>query len=666
MILATIMLPAITGSLLWAFGMRVPAPRRPLWLGSVAVAALVLAATSAAGAASTGAATSMEWAGALALQLSAAGLAGVAAVLVPAVASCVVAAASRSEAPVLLPRLLGLLVSFVGAMQLLVLADDLLTLAIAWELVAAASWALIGSEWHRSDTVRHAGHAFITMRASSVGLLVASGMTFAATGSVGYAALAELPQPALDVAAAGVVVAALAKSAQLPFSPWLFSAMAGPTPVSALLHSATMVAAGVYALIRVERHLSAVPWFMPVLTTAGLTTALVGGVIAISEVHGKRILAASTAAQYGLMVAAVGVGAPGAAGAHLIAHALFKSQLFLAVGVGIHATGTADVRRWGLGRQMPAVATSAVVGALALGAVPPLGGAWTKEQITAAAVEAGPAVGALAVLAGTLSTVYAVRLLLLAYGRRPDRGTTALDAPARTEVRAIGTLAATSVALSFLWLPGGRRVAEHLVARPIESGHAWELLLAVALVAVGVGLAAILVHRNWVAPPRLAAAAGGWFGLPTLSRRGVADPVLALATGLARFDDAVVDAAPRAAAHLVGRLSSALPRLDDVMVDGAVRGVVRLAGSLSRLAAHVVELGVDGAVAALATATERVGRMSQIGDDRAVDGAVERLAGAVGGAGTNARRLQTGLAHHYYVIAVVGLIVLLITAAVWR
>ena len=211
--------------------------------------------------------------------------------------------------------------------------------------------------------------------------------------------------------------------------------MAGPTSVSALLHSATMVAAGAYALIILGPAVSVVGWFGPAVVAIGLSTALVGGVVALGEVHGKRILAASTAAQYGLMFTAVGLGAPGAAAAHLVAHALLKSQLFLAVGVGRTATGTGDVRRWRLGGRMPYVAYAAAFGALALTAVPPVGAAWTKEQIVAAAVTAGPSVGALAFLAGLLSTVYALRLHLLAFGRDRTGTATAADGPGTTERR---------------------------------------------------------------------------------------------------------------------------------------------------------------------------------------------------------------------------------------
>ncbi len=662
MIAAAILLPLVGGILLWPLGVRIPPGRRPVLLGAAAVAILAASVASAAAAAITADQLVVAWSPQLLVTFSADGVAGAVAVLVPAVALLVTAYASVHEDPVGLPRLVGLLVVFTGAMQLVVLAADLLALTIGWELVAVCSWALIGSAWDRDDVVAQAAHAFNATRAGSIGLIVAAAAVFATTGSFAYDAIADVPRPMLDAVAAGVLLAAMSKSAQLPFSPWLFSAMAGPTSVSALLHSATMVAAGAYALIVLGPALDAVTWFGPAVVAVGLATALVGGVVALGEVHGKRILAASTAAQYGLMFTAVGLGAHGAAAAHLVAHALLKSQLFLAVGVGMSATGTGDVRRWRLGGRLPRVAAAALVGALALAAAPPLGAAWTKEQIVAAAVSAGPAVGVLALLAGLLSTIYALRLHLLAFGRG-RRGTVAgpdgTD-PDRVEVAAIVLLALASAGLGLLWLPAGRGVVERVAGSPVEAGHAWELVLAGVLVALGAAVAWWAARRDGdLLPTRLAHAAGGWFGVTEGARRLVVTPVLAAAAGAARFDDAVLDLPPRIIGRAAAGLSHALPRFDDQVVDGAVHAVVAAARAASRGVSRTVELGVDGVVAAIAAATMWVGEISRRGDDRGVDGAVEGIADAIGVAGTQARRLQTGLAHHYYVIAVVGLVVLL-------
>jgi NADH:ubiquinone oxidoreductase subunit 5 (subunit L)/multisubunit Na+/H+ antiporter MnhA subunit len=662
------LLPLVAGVGVWALGARVPLARRPWVVGSASVLALAATLILAVLAAVGHSEVSLRWGAGLVLSLLATDVAGVVAVLVASVAIPVVAyAAVHEEAPGL-PRLLGLLVVFVGVMQLLVLAADLLTLVIAWELVAAVSWALIGFSWREPDRVSRAAHAFHATRAGSAALILAAGALVAGTGSLDYTAIDVLERPLLDVVAAGVLLAAMSKSAQLPFSPWLFSAMAGPTPVSALLHSATMVAAGAYALIRLAEPLSAVVWFGPAVMAVGIATALWAGVVALAETDGKRILAASTAAQYGLMFVAVGAGAGGAAAAHLVTHAVFKSLLFLCVGVGLHATGTEDVRTWRLGRRLPRVAVASGVGALALAAVPPLGAAWSKEQIVAAAVHAGPVIGALALLAGLLSAAYAGRLQLLAFGRSgaSDRGH-AGRTPV-VEITAVTVLAMGSLGLAALWWPGARGRIEALTDRPLIAGAAWETAVSVALVATGLAWAWSRAgggRDGALVPAAARQAAVGWFGIMTASRRGIVEPVLAAAVALGRFD-VVADAPARVVAGLGSRAGAALPRFDDAVVDGAVRAVTRAGRLASRALAWWLERGVDGVVAALATATTWVAAASRIGDDRGVDGGVEGIAGAVGAAGRRSRALQTGLAHHYYVIAVVGLVALLVVAAIWR
>ncbi|MGI8875602.1 MAG: NADH-quinone oxidoreductase subunit 5 family protein [Egibacteraceae bacterium] len=671
--------PLVIGPLLWAGGARLRKAARSRLLGTVAGVGLSATLLGAIAAAVADVGAEFAWGDGLVLTLSAVDVAGVVAVLVPTVGLPVVAYAAVHEDAAGLPRLLGLLVAFVGAMELLVLAADLLTLLIAWELVAALSWALIGFSWGDPDNVRRAAHAFHATRAGSVGLFLAAGAALAGTGSLAYADLHALDGALLDVAAAGILLAAASKSAQLPFSPWLFSAMAGPTPVSALLHSATMVAAGAYALVRLAAPLSDTGWFLPAVLTTGLATALWGGVVALAETHGKRILAASTAAQYGLMFAAVGAGAAAAAAAHLVTHALLKSLLFLAVGVGLHATGTADVRTWRLGRRMPHVAAAAGVGALALAAVPPLGAAWSKEQIVAAMVHAGPLVGGLVLLAGLLSAAYAARLQLLAFGRggavaaadglTGDDGRSRPVRPPPAELVALGVLAVGSVLLGLLWWPGSAELVEELAGASLRAGTAVEVAGSLALVLAGLAWAWTRNRRgrdNAMVPATLTMAASGWFGLATASRRAVVDPLLAMASAFARFDDVVVDAPVRWVGNVGAAVARTLPRFDDAVIDGVVRQVSRLGRLTSRALGWWVERGVDGVVVVLAAVTEWMGRVSRVGDDRGVDGAVEGIAEAVGIAGARTRHLQTGLAHHYYVIAAVGLIALLTVAAVGR
>ena len=636
MVWSLVLIPTGFALLTPAFG-RMPRVIGPAALGTVLTtlaASVWIAANPAAGAA-------WGWGPVLQLELEAAGFARAMAVLVPFVALPVIlyALSAENEARV---RLVALLVAFVGAMEMLVLAADFLTLLIGWEIVGALSWVLIGHGWRDPGNPRQAAHALITTRFGDLGLYVAAGVTFAATGELGFRALGSVDGTGQHVIAAGVLVAAAAKSAQVPFSPWLFAAMAGPTPVSALLHSATMVAAGAYLLIRLSPLLQAVVWFAPALVAVGLVTALAGGVVALLQTHAKRVLAASTSAQYGLMFVAVGAGSTAAAGVHLVAHALFKALLFLGAGVAIHSANTEDLRRMQLGRILPMVAALSAVGALALAAVPPLGAAWTKEAVVAAAVHWSPWAGGGALLAGSLGALYAARYHLLAYGgggnpeprdRRPASGETA----------SLVLLAAGTLLLSALWLPASSRTVERFTGGELVGTGPVEVTVSTTLVVLAVGVAWWLWRAGSLVTLGLghrASRAADWFGLPDAARRVVVDGVLILSRLLARFDDRVVDA--------------------------GVRGAASIARLFSRLFSLRVEFGVDAAVRALAGATLLAARGSRVTDDRAVDGAVEGVARGIGLTGDRGRRVQTGLSHHYYLMVAGGLAVLVGVLAIVR
>ncbi|MEP7174896.1 MAG: proton-conducting transporter membrane subunit, partial [Gemmatimonadales bacterium] len=461
---------------------------RPALLGPAALAGLaaelILALRTATLSLSEPVAAAWTWGPRLTLQLEVAGLSQVMVALIPAIALPVVLyawASLRSDPS--LGRLLALLVAFTGAMELLIVAADFLTLLIGWELVGAISWALIAHEWQDATRPRAALQAFLTTRAGDLGLYAAAGLTLAASGSLQFTALTTVPQPALGLIAACVLLAAAAKSAQLPFSPWLFSAMAGPTPASALLHSATMVAAGAYAMARLWPAFESVGWFGPAVAALGLGTALAGGLVALLQRDAKRVLAASTSAQYGLMFVAVGAGVPAAAGLHLVAHAAFKALLFLGAGMLMHATGTGDLGRLRTAAARPRIAVAFGVGILALAAVPPLGGAYTKDLILAAAAERGPWLAFGVLLAGAMSALYAGRLYLLAIGVRRD----AANAPSPYwERAAMAALAALGLALGVLWIPGAASAAADLVGGRLARSAGWELpasLLAIALAA---------------------------------------------------------------------------------------------------------------------------------------------------------------------------------------
>lgn len=625
-------------------GAVLAARRRPPAVGTgIALAATATTLALGVAAAVVEPSAGWRWGSQLELGLAVEGLARVMVVLVPAVALPVLAyaGADRRSDPAL-PRLLALLVAFVGAMLALVAAGDLLTLLVAWELVGACSWALIGHDWRDPDDPPAALHAFLTTRVGDLGLFAAAGIAVVAAGTARYDGLGSLAGWEASAVGAGILLAAAAKSAQLPFSPWLFSAMAGPTPVSALLHSATMVAAGAYLLARTVPEVTGAGWLPGAVIAVGLATALAGGVVASLQSDLKRALAASTSAQYGLVLVAVGAGSVAAAGAHLVGHALLKSLLFLAGGIAVVAAGSGKLSGMRLGRRLPVPAGAFAVGALALAAVPPLGAAWSKEAVLGAAVHHGTWAGAGVVLAGLVSAAYAGRLALLAYGPGPSGGPDVRHRPPAPEPAAVVALAAATVLFGLVWLPGAGGLVEELTGGHLFSSRPGEMALSVAAVAAGLGAVVVLERRRRLAdlalPERVRAAASAWFGLPALARRAVVDPTLATSRALAAVDDQVVDA--------------------------GVRAAVRVAAGCSRVLSWWGERGVDGVVRGIAAGAVRLAAASRRGDEHGVDGAVEAMARGTGTAGRHSRRLQTGLAHQYYVLAGVGLLVTVVVAAV--
>jgi NADH:ubiquinone oxidoreductase subunit 5 (subunit L)/multisubunit Na+/H+ antiporter MnhA subunit len=208
-------------------------------------------------------------------------------------------------------------------------------------------------------------------------------------------------------------------------------------------------------LIRLAPDLEAVGWFTPAVAGIGLTTALAGGLVATIQTGAKRALAGSTSAQYGLMFVAIGASTTAAAGAHLVTHAAFKSLLFLGAGIAIHASGSQNLAGMHLGRVLPRIALLSAVGALALAAVPPLGGAWSKEQILAAAVHASPWLATGVFVAGFLSALYATRYQALAFGPSPGPGrdthpVAVRHLPGRWESASLAALAAATAVLALL------------------------------------------------------------------------------------------------------------------------------------------------------------------------------------------------------------------------
>ncbi len=319
---------------------------------------------------------------------------------------------------------------FIAMMLLLVLADSYPVMFIGWEGVGLASFLLIGF-WYQNPTYADSARkAFIVNRIGDLGFMLGMAILWSLYGTLSISELKEalegpLRNPDL-LALAGLLLflGAVGKSAQVPLMVWLPDAMAGPTPVSALIHAATMVTAGVYLLARSSFLYSALPEVSYAIALIGLLTALYGALSALGQTDIKRIVAYSTVSQLGYMFLAAGVGAYGVALFHVLTHAFFKALLFLASGSVIHALGgEQDVRRMGgLWPHLPQTRWHALIGALALGGFPLLSGFWSKDAILAATLTypfGGIGFYLLALLTAGLTALYAMRWFVLVFLGKP-------------------------------------------------------------------------------------------------------------------------------------------------------------------------------------------------------------------------------------------------------
>ena len=313
---------------------------------------------------------------------------------------------------------------FAASMLALVMADNLLLLYIAWELVGICSYLLIGFFYERRSAAEAAKKAFITTRVGDVGLLIGILLLFKQTGTFELSAIfAALEQGALSDgvvtgAAVLMLLGAIGKSAQFPFHVWLPDAMEGPTPVSALVHSATMVVAGVYLVARVFPFFEASDTASLVVLSLGAVTALGAAAMALVMTDIKRVLAYSTLTDLAFMMLALGAGSLTAGMFHLLVHGFSKAVLFLGAGSISHGSEQTDIRNMGgLRRVMPWTALTFGIGALSLGGIPPFGGFFSKDEVTLAVFH-GPywwIFGIVALAVGFMKALYMGRVFFSAF-----------------------------------------------------------------------------------------------------------------------------------------------------------------------------------------------------------------------------------------------------------
>ncbi|MBW4703344.1 MULTISPECIES: NADH-quinone oxidoreductase subunit L [unclassified Micromonospora] len=483
---------------------------------------------------------------------------------------------------------------FTAAMLLVVVSGDLILLLVGWEVMGLCSYLLIAHDRRLPEAPAAAMKAFLVTRVGDVGFLLGIALLGVSAGSFRIAdVLAHDHSTGTLTAACLLLLAGVAgKSAQFPLHTWLPDAMAGPTPISALIHAATMVAAGVYAVTRLYPLFTRAPVTLAVLGVLASVTLLLGALAATAQDDLKRVLAWSTVSQLGYMTGALAVGAPAAALFHLLTHAAFKALLFLAAGAVIHAVGTTLLSRMGgLRRSMPVTFWCTLIGLGALAGVPPLSGFWSKDGVLAAAEAAaldgtGPApawVGWLVWLAGLLGVLltaaYATRLLLRAFfgeARLPLLHPHDPPALMRWPVLLLAVPAAL-LGLAAFWPPFTDRLRG--TDADVELVHlAPAVLLPLALLVVGAGLAWAGWRRDPAADPARAL--------------GPLRPVFARAF---RLDDLQHT--------LVVRPTTTLARVtrtgDEVGVDGLVEGVGRGTSTLGAGLAALHRAALPRATAAV-------------------------------------------------------------------
>lgn len=522
----------------------------------------------------------------------------------------------------------GNLLAFAGAMLALVLADDLISLYVFWELTTVFSFLLIGYGSERKSNRRSALQALTVTTFGGLAMLVGFLIIGQAAGTYRISTIVAAPPeatPAVQAAVVLVLCGALAKSAIWPFSLWLPNAMAAPTPVSAYLHAAAMVKAGVYLVARLAPGFADVPVWRPVVLVLGAATMLLGGWRALRLNDLKLVLAYGTVSQLGFLTVLAGAGnrnAALAAAVMILAHALFKAPLFLVTGIVDHATGTRDLRRLsGVGRALPHVCVVAVLAAASMAALPPFLGFAAKEAAFEALLEGDLAdrwVLAATVVGSVLTTAYTVRFVWGAFARKPG--------VADTPVRPVGAafLAPPALlAVCGLVLGPGVGWTERLFAAYADTFPAPEHPYHLALWH-GFGTALLLSALAWAGGALLFA---GRSTVTRVSRRiawPTADSVFGhLLLGLERLALQITGFVQRGslsgylattlAVVLAGQLAvlatdrpwrgAALPRLWDVPLQGAV-AVLTCAAALfcltvSRRMKGVVLAGLTGYGAAL-------------------------------------------------------------------
>ena len=419
---------------------------------------------------------------------------------------------------------------FVFSMLLLVQAGNFLLLLVGWGLVGLASYLLIGF-WHRRpEAVAAAKKAFVMNAIGDATFALAAVLLIWSTGALEFsgvfAGVEGLSGTTVNLVALGLLGGAVAKSAQIPLHTWLPDAMEGPTPVSALIHAATMVTAGVYLLVRAHPIFEAAPDVQALAAILGAVTLLVAGFVALVQWDIKRVIAYSTMSQIGYMFLAAGIGAYGVAIFHLMTHAFFKALLFLAAGVVIHhLSDEQDIRRMGgLKTALPRTHLAFLVGTVALVGIPPLAGFWSKDAIVASALARGDALGWTLFAAGLLGVLltgaYSFRLYFAVFQGKPQEAEAERSHAHETHgegpmsmLAPVGILAVLSAIGGLLSIPSVWHPFTHWIEETgeplVEATAGQDYLTSAISVALGI-LGIVIARRAFLLDRQLVTASSAW------------------------------------------------------------------------------------------------------------------------------------------------------------
>ncbi len=483
---------------------------------------------------------------------------------------------------------------FMSAMLTLVVSDNYLLFFMAWEIMGLCSYLLIGFYFEKDSAAKASIKAFLTTRIGDVGFLLGFLTLFTAIGTLNFSEMNTLLAGAhkthfvantglLAMAALFIFCGTIGKSAQFPLHVWLPDAMEGPTPVSALIHAATMVAAGVFLVARSFTLFMAVPNVLPIVTAIGTITAFMAAFIALTQNDIKRILAYSTISQLGFMVTALGLSGLGAGTFHLITHAFFKALLFLGAGSVIHGTHVQDIREMGgLFKKMPHTAVTFIIASLALAGIPPLSGFWSKDEILLAAFGSGHhLVFGILLLTAFMTAFYMFRLIFLTFfGAARNAKVHAHESPALMTAP-LWCLAVGSVLIG---IPGSpfmhhwfQKFMAHMVHHPEYEPSMLVMACSVAVAVLGIMLAGVmyLKRKHWAAAvaktfPSFYQLSFNKFYFDEFYSAYIVKPFQALGRKLFGFDETVIDGGVNGTARVTMFLSAVKQWIDTYIVDGTV------------------------------------------------------------------------------------------------